>query len=56
MFWVYCKIVDGSFKEGIVEFFRMDFGVFWGREKGMLRVILVLFLMVYFENNEEINE
>jgi len=51
-----CKIVDGSSKGGTVEPSRTDLGVLWGREKGMLKVISVLFPMAYLENNEETNE
>lgn len=56
MLRVHCKIADGSSKEGTVEFSRTDLGVPWGREKGMSRVISVLFPMAYLENNEETNE
>jgi len=51
-----CKIVDGSSKGGTVELSRTELGMLWGREKGMLRVISVLFAMAYLENNEETSE
>jgi len=56
MLLIRCKIVDGSSKAGTVGLSRTDLGVLWGREKGVLRVISVLFPMAYLENNEETNE